>query len=129
MSQQNISLTSAEWDVMEHLWEHAPCTGREVTEQMQEHCGWSRSTTLTLLSRLVAKGAVLSDSETGKKTFRPLICREDAALHEAENFLGRVYKGSLNLMVSAMTRKQSLSKEEIDELHGLLKEMEAKTDA
>lgn len=129
MSQQNISLTSAEWDVMECLWEHAPCTGREVTEQMQERCGWSRSTTLTLLSRLEAKGAVLGESETGKKSFRPLICREDAALQETENFLGRVYKGSLNLMVSAMTRKQSLSKDEIDGLYALLKELEAKTDA
>ena len=65
---------------------------------MQQRCGWSRSTTLTLLSRMEAKGAVAGESEGGKKAFRPLVCREDAALQETEDFLERVYKGSLSLM-------------------------------
>ncbi len=129
MSRQSANLTAAEWDVMECLWEHAPLTGREVTEKMNEKCGWSRSTTLTLLSRLEAKGAAAGDAEEGKKSFRPLISREDAALQETEDFLGRVYKGSVHLMVSAMTRKQSLSQTEIDELYALLKGLEADKDA
>ena len=126
MSQRNINLTAAEWDVMECLWEKAPLTGRAVTEAMHKKCGWNRSTTLTLLSRLEAKGAVSGDATEGKKLFRPLLLREDAALQETEDFLGRVYKGSVHLMVSAMTRKQSLSQEEIDELFELLKGMEGK---
>ena len=129
MSSQNANLTAAEWDVMECLWEHAPLTGREVTEKMNEKCGWSRSTTLTLLSRLEAKGAVSGDASEGKKAFRPLLSREDAASQETENFLGRVYKGSLNLMVSAMTQTQSLSQKEIDELYALLKGLEADKNA
>ena len=129
MSQQNANLTAAEWDVMECLWESAPLSGREVTEKLREKCGWSRSTTLTLLSRLEAKGAVSGDAAEGKKAFRPLIPREDAALQETEDFLGRVYKGSLHLMVSAMTRRQTLPQEEIDELYALLKELEADKNA
>jgi BlaI family penicillinase repressor len=129
MSQQTVNLTPAEWSVMECLWQRSPLTGREVTEQMQELCGWSRSTTLTLLSRMEAKGAVIADSETGIKNFSPLICREDAALQETEAFLDRVHKGSLSLMVSSLTRKQSLSRSEIDELYAILKEMEAGSDA
>ena len=99
MAEHNINLTSAEWSVMECLWERSPLTGREVTAQMHERCGWSRSTTLTLLSRMETKGAVVGDTEIGKKSFRPLVCREDAALQETEDFLGRVYKGSLSLML------------------------------
>lgn len=129
MEQKNVTLTAAEWDVMECLWASAPLSGREVTEKMNEKCGWSRSTTLTLLSRLEAKGAVSGDAAEGKKSFRPLLSREDAALQETENFLGRVYKGSLHLMVSAMTQKQSLSQKEIDELYALLKGLEAEKDA
>ena len=129
MSRQNANLTAAEWDVMECLWEQAPLTGRDVTEKMSEKCGWSRSTTLTLLSRLEAKGAVSGDAAEGKKAFRPLLSREDAALQETETFLDRVYNGSLRLMVSAMTQKQSLSQTEIDELYALLKGLEADNDA
>ena len=128
MSRQDVNLTAAEWSVMECLWEHSPLTGREVTAQMQERCGWSRSTTLTLLSRMEAKGAVTGDSESGIKAFRPLVCREDVALQETESFLDRVYNGSLSLMVSSLTRKQSLSQEEIDELYAVLKNLEAKSD-
>ena len=128
MDTHSVSLTAAEWNVMECLWEHSPCTGREISLQMQERCGWSRSTTLTLLSRLEAKGAVDVDVETGKKTFSPLVGREDAALQEAESFLERAYKGSVSRMVSALTRKQPLAQEEIDELYAILKKMEADGD-
>jgi BlaI family penicillinase repressor len=123
---QNVSLTMAEWSVMECLWEKSPRTGREATEWLGERTGWNRSTTLTLLRRLEAKGAVASDSESGVKSFRPLVRREDAALQETEDFLDRVYKGSLSLLVSSMTKKQSLPQAEIDELYAILREMEAK---
>ena len=128
MNQEHINLTEAEWTVMEYLWEHAPCTGREATEHLAQTMGWNRSTTLTLLRRLEAKGAV-TDDETGcVKTFRPLIGREDAALQETEHFLGRVYKGSVSMMVSALTHKQALSQQEIDELYAILREMEERHD-
>lgn len=126
---QSVNLTTAEWSVMECLWERAPLTGRELTEQLRERCGWSRSTTLTLLSRMEAKGAVAGDAAAGKKSFRPLIRREDAAMKETEDLLDRVYNGSLSLLVSSFTRKQPLSQQEIDELYAILQEAEANGDA
>ena len=121
---ERYDLTSAEWNIMECLWERAPQTGRELTEAMEKRIGWSRSTTLTLLRRMVAKGAVLCDTEGTKNTFSPAVRREDAALAEAETFLNRVYQGSLSMMVSAMTHKQAVSKQELDELYELLRQME-----
>lgn len=123
-----MNLTDAEWNVMECLWEKSPRTGREATQWLEERMGWNRSTTLTLLRRMEAKGAVASDTDGSVKTFRPLVRREDAALQETENFLSRVYKGSLSLMVSSLTKKQSLPREEIDELYALLKELEENKD-
>lgn len=125
MKKEHISLTSSEWSVMECLWQSAPLTGREVTQELSRRCGWSRSTTLTLLSRLEAKGAVESSQEgRGPKVFRPRLERADAALRETEDFLGRVYQGSLSLMVSSLTQKQALSRKELDELYELLRGLE-----
>ena len=124
MRKEHINLTEAEWSVMECLWEHSPRTGREVTQDLAEKEGWNRSTTLTLLSRLESKGAVSSNSEGTKKTFSAVLQREDAAMRETEDFLSRVYKGSLSLMVSSMTQKKVLSKNEIQELYAMLKELE-----
>jgi len=120
---EHINLTAAEWSVMECLWERAPQTGREVTAALTAREGWNRSTTLTLLSRLEAKGAVKAQSGGAKKTFSPALRREDAALHETEDFLTRVYKGSVSMMVSALTKKQALSKTEIEELYAMLEDM------
>ena len=130
MGPKQIDLTAAEWSVMECLWEGAPRTGQEVSQLMAERCGWSRSTTLTLLGRMEAKGAVAGEPGEGKrKRFLPLVSREDAAAGETEDFLDRVYKGSVSMMVSALTRKQSLSQAEIDELYAILKDLEENKNA
>lgn len=118
------NLTTAEWSIMECLWEKSPRTGREAVKWLEEQMGWSRSTTLTLIRRLEAKGAIVSDTKNGIKVFRPLIRREDAALKETEELLEKAYKGSLSLLVSSLTKKQALPQEEIDELYAILRQAE-----
>ena len=68
---EKFDLAPAEWNIMECLWERAPQTGRELTEQLESSMGWSRSTTLTLLRRMVGKGVVTCDTEGTKNTFSP----------------------------------------------------------
>ena len=128
MNDKHITLTEAEWAVMECLWEKSPRTGRETVAWLDQKMGWTRSTVLTMLRRLEAKGAVAGDTDGELKTFRPLIAREDVAVRETENLLERAYKGSLSLLVSSLTRKQSLPQKEIDELYAILREMEGKKD-
>ena len=111
---------------MEKLWDHAPQTGRELTEAMAAQTGWNRSTTLTLLRRLMEKGAVRCDAQGRKNVFYPAVRREDAAAQQTRDLLGRVYKGSLSMLVSEMTKREALPQREIDELHALLQEMEEK---
>lgn len=126
MNNKNLTLTEAEWTVMECLWEKSPRTGRETVAWLDQKMGWTRSTTLTMLRRLEAKGTVAGDTEGELKTFRPLIAREEVAVHETESLLDRAYKGSLSLLVSSLTKKQSLPQSEIDELYAILREMEGK---
>jgi len=123
-----MNLTDMEWNVMELLWEKGQVTGREATEHMEAELDWSRSTTLTHLRRMEAKGAVGSRTVDGLKTFIPLVKREDAVLQETNDFLGRIYKGSVSLMVSQLTQKQALPQEEIEELYAILDQMKADTE-
>ena len=66
-----IDLTQAEWQLMEKLWDHAPQTGRELTEAMAAQTGWNRSTTLTLLRRLMEKGRCAVTRRDAKTSFIP----------------------------------------------------------
>lgn len=123
---RNIDLTEAEWTLMEQLWGAPGQTGRALTEALHAKTSWARSTTLTLLRRLTEKGAVRTEVRDGMHVYFPAVSREDAAARQTRDFLGRVYHGSLSLLVSAMTREETLSKAEIDELYAILDEMEAK---
>ena len=120
MQSEKINLTESEWYVMECIWESSPRTGREAVDYLKEHNNWSRSTTLTMLRRMTEKGLIKCDDSGEMKSYFPLVERNAAVITETENFLDRIYNGSLSLLVSAFTEKQTLSKEEIDELYAIL---------
>lgn len=124
MRHHDHTLTPTEWHLMECLWEKSPRTGREAVEYLEKSVGWSRSTTLTMLRRMTEKGAIRCGEEDGVKVYKPLIQKEEAMLHETDDFLSRVYKGSVSMMMSAITQKQDLSRKEIDELYAILRKAE-----
>jgi len=72
------------------------------------------------------KGLIRCEDNEGIKIYSPLIKREDAVIKETDNFLNRVYKGSISLMMSTITKKLDLTKEEIEELYAILREAEVK---
>ena len=116
------SFTPTEWKLMECLWEKGSVTGREAVDYLHAHAAWSRSTTLTMLRRMTEKGVIACvDHADGVKTYAPLVSRQQAAQRETHDFLSRVYHGSVSQMVSAVTEKQSLTQQEIEELYAILR--------
>lgn len=124
MEPNEKNLTPTEWHLMECLWDRSPRTGREAAEYMAVSQGWSRSTTLTLLRRMTAKGFIDCHEENGINVYAPLLDRTDAAVRETESFLSRVYRGSVSTLLSAVTQRQSLTKAEIDELYDIIRQAE-----
>lgn len=122
MEQENINLTNAEWNVMECLWTLSPLTGRELVDQLKQTVGWTKSTTLTILSRMSAKGLISCDESGKMRLYAPCVDRDVAVHNETDNFLKRVYKGSVGLMMSAITEKQELSKEDVEQLYAILEQ-------
>lgn len=117
-----INLSDSEWKLMNHLWAHSPMTITELTADMSQETGWGKNTIITMLSRLEVKGAV-SHQEGGRaKQYYPLIPREDAALEETKNFLGKVYGGNLGLMMHAMVESHTLTQADIAELSAILEQ-------
>ena len=124
MEPNEKNLTPTEWHLMECLWEDAPRTGREAAEYMAASQGWSRSTTLTLLRRMTAKGILDCFEEGGVNVYVPLIARTEAAVRETDSFLSRVYRGSVSTLLSAVTQRQSLTRAEIDERYDIIRKAE-----
>ena len=114
------TLSDAEWKLMHCLWDASPQTITQLTAALREKTGWDKHTVITMLARLEAKGAVRHEAGSRAKQFYPAVEQGDAARAETESFLGKVYGGSLGLMISAMVDARGLTQADIDELTAIL---------
>ena len=119
MAEMRNTLSDCEWKLMNRLWEQ-PMTIMELTNCVREETGWSKNTVITMLSRLEAKGIVRGERLERAKVFYPVLNKKDAAKAETDSFLGKVYGGSLGLMMSAMVESRSLSESDVAELAAIL---------
>lgn len=119
-----VKLTSSEWNILNCLWEGSPRTVMQIVGELERTVGWARSTTITTLHRMEAKGLVRCQRAGRGTAYVPLVEREQAALLETKSFLDRVYQGSVGMMMSAMAKQEGLSREQIAQLRAILDEAE-----
>lgn len=120
MENEKIALNDSEWKIMNILWEKHPLTITQLTGLLEETTGWDKHTVIVLLKRMEAKKIVVFDQGTKAKLYRPILAKEDAMLYESENFLNKVFKGQIGLMISTMLDNEALTEEEINSLYTLI---------
>lgn len=120
----NVHLTASEWSVLDCLWEESPLSVMQLVARLSEKVGWAKSTTITTLRRMEEKQLVCCEIIGKGKSYTPSVVQEEAIISETHSFLGRVYRGSVSLMMSAMAQRQELSRDEIAELREILRKAE-----
>ena len=118
--ERSVSLSAGEWRIMERLWEKHPRTLTELVRELSPGTGWSKSTIVTMVGRLEAKGAVTYTEGGRARQYAPAVPRERAALEETESLLRRVYRGSVGMMVNTLADGRGLSDQDIEELSAVL---------
>ena len=117
-----MRLSDAEWKIADCLWDKGSMTITELTRELGAITGWSKNTVITLLKRMIEKGAVTFVQEERAKRFHPAINRTEAELEETESFLDKVYKGNVGLMISNLIGSEKLTNEQIEELRRIIRE-------
>lgn len=117
---KQLSLSAGEWQIMECLWEKSPRTLMEMVRELSPSTGWHKSTVVTMVGRLEAKGAVGYIEGGRARLYSPSISRDQAALQETESLLHQVYRGSVGLMVNTLADGRGLSAQDIAELSAVL---------
>ena len=115
-------ISDAEWVVMKVLWNKSPLGSSDVINELKETTDWKPKTIKTLLSRLVIKNALSYTVGSRGYLYYPLVPENECAKEETKSFLGRVYNGSLNLLVKNFIENKQLSAEEIEGLKKLLED-------
>jgi predicted transcriptional regulator len=75
-----------------------------------------------MLRRMTEKNMIACREQDGLLVYSPLLDREHAVQQETKSFLGRVYNGSVSLLLSAITQKEALTDQELSELQAILEE-------
>jgi BlaI family penicillinase repressor len=81
---------------------------------------------MTLLRRLMDKGAVSVTGGANRWLYAPAVDRERCVAQETRGFLDRMFRGALLPLVAHCLEHQKLSKKELNDLRAMLDEAEEK---
>lgn len=116
----DISFTDRELDVMAVLWDHGPATVAEVRAHISDPLAYT--TVLTVLRTLEQKGHVGHEEEGKAYRYHPLVEREAAGESALRRIVGKVFRGSNELLLTHLVDSERLTDNEIRRMRRLLDE-------
>jgi BlaI family penicillinase repressor len=120
-------ISEAEWLVMKALWAKAPAASRDIVAAVAPRTRWSAKTILTLVRRLVDKGAVGFTRDARVNLYFPKVTERECVGAESRSFLKRVFGGSLTPMLAHFVQESALSERDVAELRRILDESRPKS--
>lgn len=117
-------LTDLESDVMQAVWNLAPCTVEAVHEVVARTRDIKETSVRTLLRRLEQKGYLTHKEEGRAYVYRAAGRASDSrslAAHAVRQIIDRFCRGSVEELVTGMVDARVLSRSEMDRLEEFVK--------
>lgn len=116
MSNVKQTITDSEYTIMKILWKsEKKMTVSDVVRELDGN-DWTASTVSTFLQRLLKKEVISCDKKGKTNLYYPLLKQSEYDLRETENFLSKIYKGSVKNLVAALYENKKLSNEDVSDL-------------
>lgn len=98
------------------LWQHEPVKSKELVRLCEQQLGWKSTTTYTVLKRLSERG-ILQNENT---VVTSLVSKDQVQAAEIDELVEKKFEGSVPTFLAAFTRRQKLSKSDLDELQAMI---------
>lgn len=98
------------------LWEHEPVTAVELVKLCAEQLDWKRTTTYTVIKRLGERGVLRNE----KGTVISLVSKDEAQACEIDELVAKKFEGSLPAFIAAFSKRQDMSKDELDQVQRMI---------
>ena len=125
MSAEPPRISDAEWTVMRAIWSRGEASATEVVATLEGQNSWSPRTVLTLLGRLVKKGALGFREQGREYVYQPLIDERSTELEASRSFLDRVFDGKLAPFLATFVDSGDYSPDDIAALKRIVEESES----
>jgi len=115
-----MKLTSAEWHVMNALWQEWPATAREVEAKLPEEVDWAYTTIRSVLARLVEKGAIKEYKRSNVSFYEPILTKRKARMATLQSVVSDAFEGAFGPLMHFLVEEEALSEGERQKLTDLL---------
>ena len=110
--------TAAELDILAVLWRLGTATVREVHDGLGKDNGYT--TTLKQMQLMTEKGLLIRGERFGSHVYEASVPKEQTQRQIAGDLLKRAFGGSARSLVMGALAAQPASREELDEIRGML---------
>jgi len=122
-------LTKAEEEIMQIIWEIAPCTVSDIRNYMVQQLGMKKkpphSTVSTMVRILDDKKDFLKHTAHGRTfIYEPAVRKEEYSRQSLKTLVRDYFEGSMNSLVSFLVEEKDLSLNELSDLVDKLEEEE-----
>ncbi|MBQ8299147.1 MAG: BlaI/MecI/CopY family transcriptional regulator [Clostridia bacterium] len=121
------NISEAELEVMQVLWQKGASTSLEIISEVKKKKEWKNNTIMTLVTRLVNKEFIdVIREDKSLLIYKPKVSEYDYKSKETNNFIDKLYNGSINNMLVAFAKSKKLSKQDLEDLIKLVGDEEDK---
>ena len=117
-------LTETELKLAKVIWDNEPLASRELVKLCENEFSWKKSTTYTMLKKLIEKEI----AENKNSVVKSIISEEDFYSIQSVNAVEENFKGSLPKFLTAFSRRKKLSSYEIKEIQKMIDEFKEDID-
>lgn len=108
----------SEYRFLTVLWENEPVASPKLVELCNDKLGWKKSTTYTVIKKLIDKGAVQSENTI----VSALVTKEQVDRQESEELLWRTNNGNVPAFLAAFLKDRKLSKSDVERIRQIIDE-------
>lgn len=112
----NFRLAEGEYRFACIVWDNEPLPSGKLVELSQKELGWKKSTTYTVLKKLVERGILRNENAV----VTAAVPQEDILREESRAVVDRAFEGSLPSFLAHFMGGKTISNAEADELKALI---------
>lgn len=123
MAKELPSLGEFEVQVLRLVWEHQPCTERQIWDMVQEERDLARTTVLKTIQRLEGKGLLVRVPGEGPVRFRAAVDEKRVVPELIGRFVDTVLGGSPEPLVAYLADSEKLSARDLETLRTIARKI------
>ena len=113
---ENLRLAEGEYRFACIVWDHEPLPSGKLVELSRQQLGWKKSTTYTVLKKLVDRGVLRNENAVVSAA----VPKEAVLREESRAVVERAFDGSLPAFLAHFMGGRTISAAEADELKAVI---------